>query len=310
MGSKKVFVSYSSKQGEWVLDRLVPCLKAGGAEVLVDRERFVAGKSLVGQMDATQDKAERHVLVLSEDYLASKYCHHEMDRAVALDPDFSKGIVIPVVRVKCKLPTKISKHPPLYVDLCDDKDAAQWKKLLDACETNLRSEAPQWLGARDEIRRYLRRNESVNLVVHGKVKWEELIDSLSSDVDPLGPIGELPAVDLESGATVSRRGLVAEIVRALGGKIAIPPEPEDLVVLDRFIGERTLSRLILKRFDWVAHRSQYGTDLFGTLRNLVTEQRKLVLLIQSRTPIQSLLPANHPLSSGFYVQTVELKERR
>ena len=31
---KSVFVSYSHKQGDWVWDRLVPCLRAGGANVL------------------------------------------------------------------------------------------------------------------------------------------------------------------------------------------------------------------------------------------------------------------------------------
>ena len=40
---KKVFVSYSHQQGAWVLDRLVPCLRAGGAEVYVDVERFKPG---------------------------------------------------------------------------------------------------------------------------------------------------------------------------------------------------------------------------------------------------------------------------
>ena len=40
----KVFVSYSRKQGEWDWDRLVPCLKAGGAVVLIDRERFEDGR--------------------------------------------------------------------------------------------------------------------------------------------------------------------------------------------------------------------------------------------------------------------------
>ena len=36
----KVFVSYSGKQSGWVWDRLVPVLRAGGIEVLIDRERF------------------------------------------------------------------------------------------------------------------------------------------------------------------------------------------------------------------------------------------------------------------------------
>lgn len=35
----KVFISYSHKQGIWVLDRLVPVLR-GGAEILIDTVRF------------------------------------------------------------------------------------------------------------------------------------------------------------------------------------------------------------------------------------------------------------------------------
>ena len=56
----------------WVLRRLVPCLKAGGAEVLIDRDRFEAAKALVGQMDSTQDEADASVLVFSPEYLGSK----------------------------------------------------------------------------------------------------------------------------------------------------------------------------------------------------------------------------------------------
>ena len=100
----KVFVSYCHAQGEWVWDRLVPVLNAGGAEVLIDRERFVAGKAMFQQMDDVQDQAERQLLVLSAEYLASTPCKHEMKRAIALDPDFSRGTVIPVLRADCTLP--------------------------------------------------------------------------------------------------------------------------------------------------------------------------------------------------------------
>lgn len=56
----KTFVSYCHRQGDWVWERLVPCLKAGGAEALIDRERFELGRAVIGQMDALQDQADKH----------------------------------------------------------------------------------------------------------------------------------------------------------------------------------------------------------------------------------------------------------
>lgn len=84
----KIFVSYSHQQSDWVRDRLIPVLRAGGLEVLFD-ERFRAARALVAEMDALQDQADRHVLVLSSDYLKSSPCKHEMNRAVALPPGVS-----------------------------------------------------------------------------------------------------------------------------------------------------------------------------------------------------------------------------
>jgi hypothetical protein len=40
----------SHLQGEWVWDRLYPCLVAGGAEVLIDRKRFEAGLAVFDQI--------------------------------------------------------------------------------------------------------------------------------------------------------------------------------------------------------------------------------------------------------------------
>jgi hypothetical protein len=58
----KVFLSYSHKQKSWVRNRLVPVLRAGGAQVLIDTERFRLGHGIIGEMDTTQDAAEKHVL--------------------------------------------------------------------------------------------------------------------------------------------------------------------------------------------------------------------------------------------------------
>ena len=215
--SKKVFISYCHAQGDWVLNRLVPCLKAGGVEVSIDHERFQAGGAVVQQMDEAQDAADVNLLVFSPQYLKSDYCRHEMLRAINQPLWFEKGSVIPIKRIECELPDRIKKANPLYVSLRGAEKADQWDLLMKTCEADLGVNALDWLRVRDEIRRYLERNESVNLVVYGNPKWRELIDHLRDDF-----LNDLGIVDLEEGKTASRRGFVSEILRTVGIITPIP----------------------------------------------------------------------------------------
>ena len=303
--AKKVFISYCHQQEDWVLERLVPCLRYGGAELLIDKERFKAGRAVIGQMDATQDRADLSLLVLSPDYLNSQYCVHEMNRALTKDPTFQHGKTIPVLRVACNLPLQITQHNPIYVNLQDDKNSDEWDLLLQACKADLGCAAPDWLQARDDIVRYLSRIDSVNLIVSGEPKWKELILHIKNDYFP-----DLGIVDLESGATASRRGLVAEILKACCSPTKVPKENEDLVELNRVLNERQISRLAIQHFDLVAYRHKtYSIDFFAALRNLIMNSQKLIVIIQSRKPFLTLLPKDNPLSL-IDLKTVELKGRK
>jgi transcriptional regulator with XRE-family HTH domain len=152
---------------------------------------------------------------------------------------------------------------------------------------------------RDEIIRYSSRGESVNLVTGEGSEWRELMSEIQRNFG---------VVDLENPATATRAGLVKEILKALGKNVEVPSEPgEDLVVLARRLPEQPASRLALLHFDLVEERSQYGLDLFHTLRYLIMEEpRKLLLLVQSRTPLSELLPEDHPISN-ITIQTVFLR---
>jgi hypothetical protein len=303
---KSVFISYSRKQSDWVWDRLVPCLKAGGAEVLFDKDEFEAAHALEPMEKDVQGRADLDLLVLSSDYLTSKYCQREMQRAIERDPKFKKGITIPVLRVKCDLPPGIALPDPLYVDLRDDQNADSWDLLLAKCDADLGTPAPQWLKARDDIRRYLIRGESVNLTVQGMVKWRPLIEDLRRDPS----LADLSEVDLRNPETYARKALVQSILSACGIPGPIPDKPNDLVEFGRALRLRpNPAHLALTHFDHVAHRADYEIDLFTALRYQMTESRKLVLLIQSQEPFLNLLPKEHPLSSITAPKTVELGER-
>ncbi|MDD5320114.1 MAG: hypothetical protein PHD43_05775 [Methylococcales bacterium] len=70
---------------------------------------------------------------------------------------------------------------------------------------------------------------------------------------------------------------------------------------------RPVSHVALSHFDLAAHRDYYDVDLFAALKFLVMEnERKLTLLVQSRTAFGALLPKNHPLSE-IDIKTVELR---
>lgn len=304
----KIFISYSHKQGEWVWETLVPCLRAGGAELFIDKERFTAGKNVFQQMDDEQDRADIQLLIFSDDYLGSDYCRHEMHRAIAKDPNFSGNIVLPVIREACPLPDEIQKKPPIHIDLCNDRETDAWDLLLPTIDADLGVAVPEWLDARKEIALFLGRLDSVNLVVrktdNGHPRWRELIRHIQQDF-----VQELTVIDLHRGATVSRRGLVTELLKASGTMLEAPHEPgEDLVTLSRVMEKKNKPVLVaFNNFDIVRERPHYGLDFFAALRDLITEQRKLVVLIQSYTDFNELLPDYHPLSSITNLKLVELR---
>jgi hypothetical protein len=295
----KVFVSYCHRQGEWVQGSLVPVLRASGAEVLVDWERFKAGHAVIGQMDGTQNDAERHVLVITRDYLASKYCKHEMDRAIKLDPDFSKGDVIPVKLDDAPLPMKIKKPNPLYVDLRNVRADDQWQLLIDQCNGDLGMKASAWLASLDLAMRHLDRKECVNLDVNGAVRPSRWLDEMQTRLP------NLACIDLDDPDTIQRDGLVGAILSAIGRPFpgAVPPPPHDLSSLKDGIEAGPACLLAVAHFDTVVERD-YGTDLFHALR-FMANRKKLVLLVQTRGPVGMILPPTHQLS-GIDFKTVEL----
>jgi len=303
---KSVFISYSHQQGEWVWNALVPCLRAGGAEVHIDIERMRAGENVTAQMDAEQNACDFSLLVLSPEFLNSEYCRHEMQRAIARDR------FVTILRVDCSLSDELKKK--LYVDLRNDKKADQWDLLLRACDSDLGITAPNWLKARDEIVRYLQRGNSVNLVVpkkpgFKKPKWREMIVHVQRDFLP-----NLAVINLESGDTSTRQGLVQAMLNGAGSTLPAPAEPQDLVTLTQVFAQKPVAtHITFLHFDLVADRTRrnphYNADLFAAWRDLITEKRKLVLLIHSHSHFMQLLPKNHPLSSITDLKTVELQGR-
>jgi hypothetical protein len=302
-----IFVSYSHKQSEWVHQRLIPVLRAAGGDVLVDTD-FKAGQTVIGQMDKLQSGAGHHVLVITAEYVASPYCRHEMEQAIKSDPGFAHGKVLPISQDGTPLPPELSGagglgSEPIHVDLCDDKKDDGWALLLKSCSLTLRgAAAPNWLRALDQTRTHLERNESVNLVVkNGNVDWRLWIDQLKET-----RFQQIAIVDLEDPRSVPREGLIAQILRATGrSNLAVPAPHNDLPVLAKAFEKAPRCWLALKHFDSVKHRGQYGHDLFSSLRWLVMDEKKLVLLAQSRAPIATLLPPQHDLSLIDF-KTVEL----
>jgi len=301
--SKKVFISYRHQQAELVRTVLYPVLSAGGAVVVVDYKSFTAGLAVRRQMKAAQKKADIHLLVLTPDYFQSDYCVEEMQRAFALDPGFSKGLVLPVMLERCDLPPEIQRHQPLYVDLTGKRqqDAEAWKLLMQRCEADLGTSVPNWLRAFRNTTGALQRQKSVNLLVKGSPKWHGFIVEVKRVFPDMG------IVDLESGKTVARAGLVAEILRTVAAYTAPVPKGGDLAELERVLEAQKPSILALKHFDSVGKRDNYR-EFYSSLRYLVMQQRQLTLLVESRAPFATLLPRNHALSF-LDMETVELGSR-
>ena len=264
-------------------------------------------------MDREQDQADQQLLCLSNAYLKSTFCQREMKRAVAQDPTFALRKVIPVLlEPGVTWPNSMRSAQPLHVNLNPGATSADWRMLLDACGADLQADPLSWLRAAESLTRALTEMRCVNLVVENGVAWNPLLRHLIESTRPAPLVPDLKLIDLNSGRCAARRGLLEEVLRQLAMHVTLPDDPDDLVEFDRRFDTLPATRLALTHFDIVGtpeRQRAYGDDLFAALRHLATERRKLSLLVVSKRPYASFLPAGHPVSA-IPMDVVELRAQR
>ena len=169
--------------------------------------------------------------------------------------------------------------------------------LLSACGGDLGTSVPHWLEVRDSLVRHLKRLESVNLIVDAGLNGDPLVEHLRQRRLPTPLVPELKVIDLDSGRTATREGLLQEILRVFGCRTELPPRPRDLMRFAELMDDLPHGWLALQHFDAVGTRqSEYTIELFRELRYRATTRRKLTLLLQSRSPYGIVLPHGHPMS--------------
>lgn len=310
--AKRIFISYSHAQSDWVTTRLAPLLRASGSPIIRDLEASDAGVALNPQMDKWVDDGDVMLAVISPQYLASTACRYEWARAVARDPGFASGRLVPILLAGDRLPPEMTGPNPIYVDLREEHFAdrddptvnGHWEKVLQATGGEVGVPPLAWLNALTRTVELIRNQQSVNLVASNPAKWRELLRESKT------LLGDLPIIDL--GDVVNRRtkrGFLEKMLEALALHHALPAEPgEDVYQFSQRVRTGRHARLGVAHFEACWRWSDVDGELFDTLRHhttrdLNTDHIDLSLIVHSTTAMQSL-PDHHPVSRWQPVEII------
>ncbi|MCA9734046.1 hypothetical protein KC799_18060 [candidate division KSB1 bacterium] len=151
------------------------------------------------------------------------------------------------------------------------------------------------------------RRDSVNLQVIGEPQpvWRPLVEQICDEL-----AGFSEPINMQRGTVAKRPDLLRAILNSGNRAKTLPEKPGDLVEFEeQLINRPDVSFAALTHFEMFLNRQDYKNDheLFGCLRFVVTEERKLVLFIQSRLDFIQTLPRDHALSSFNTMKHIELR---
>lgn len=101
---KDAFVSYCTKDRAWVVDELLPALKANGISYTIDFEHFPAGMQLDAGIAVAAQRAAKTIAILTPAYFESPYCRYEKRLLEMHDPEARKRQLVPVWLEGSELP--------------------------------------------------------------------------------------------------------------------------------------------------------------------------------------------------------------
>jgi tetratricopeptide (TPR) repeat protein len=138
-GKRDFFVSYNKADQAWA-EWVGWQLEEVGHPVIIQAWDFRPGHNFVLEMDRAAQTAERTILVLSPNSLASPFVRSEWASAFARDPTGEKRLLVPVRVVACDPQGLLG--PINYIDLVDCEEEKAVEKLLNGLKPRGKPLAP------------------------------------------------------------------------------------------------------------------------------------------------------------------------
>ena len=126
-----VFVSYSTKDLNWVRDKLIPVLEKYYFKYCIHSRDFELGKAIIDNMADSVYGSRKVLAVVSRNYLSSKFCRGELDMAIYrnIEKEDSSLIVIRLDGINTKDFPKALRSKT-FLDYFDNREREHWTERL------------------------------------------------------------------------------------------------------------------------------------------------------------------------------------
>lgn len=129
-----VFISYSSKDEEWVVKTLLPRVEQAGVKACIDIRDFKPGRFARFNMQDAVRHSRHTLFVLTENWFGSLWTLFESVLGATKDPAGLQQRIIPLLLRKCEVPENADFIAALtYVDFTRaDREDFAWRQLFTA----------------------------------------------------------------------------------------------------------------------------------------------------------------------------------
>ena len=126
-----LFVSYSSKDYDWVQESLLPVLDENNIKYIIHSRDFVPGKAWLDNMADSVYNSRKVILIMSMNYLCSAFCKDEMRMAIhrCSERDDSSLIVVRIDDINSSAIPKILRHRT-FIDVTSKEETATWQRRI------------------------------------------------------------------------------------------------------------------------------------------------------------------------------------
>jgi hypothetical protein len=115
--SYDVFISYSSRDADWVRGWLLPQLEAASLQVCIDYRDFDVGAPSLENMEQAAERSAKTLIVITPNWVESEWTNFEALLTQTQDPAARRRRVVPLMLEKAKLPARLAMLT--YADFMD-----------------------------------------------------------------------------------------------------------------------------------------------------------------------------------------------